>query len=101
MDQAFIEHAQNDINRDQRRDDQQWLALRRVFESRSRSLEASMEAGRNSQFTLSALHYSSGIAQRHARRKIERDGHSRKEALVVYLQRGISRLVMSKGRERN
>ena len=44
MDVALVEHAQHDVDRDQRGQDQQRLVGQRILERRGRALEAGLDA---------------------------------------------------------
>ena len=84
MNVAFVQHAQDDVDRDECGKNQQRLIPKRVFESACavpwnfRTMLA-----RHFQFAACAFDFAHGFAERDARRQIERDRGCRKLSLPV------------------
>jgi hypothetical protein len=74
VDEALIEHAQDDVDGDQRGGDQDRLAGQRLLEGLRRALEGAGERSRRAQLVARGLHRLRRLAERHARREIERQG---------------------------
>ena len=71
MDVALVENAENDIHRDDRRENQQRLVGQRRLEGLRRALERRLHAQRHSAFALRLFDGLGRLAQRHARREVE------------------------------
>ena len=87
VDEALVEHAQHDVHRDDRGEDQQQLVGERRLEGERRALEVDLHAGRHADFRLHGLDRLHRVAERRARREVERDRRRRKLAEVVDRQR--------------
>ena len=98
VDKALVEHAQHDVHRDDRRDDQDELVAECRLKRQRRALEDGDHAGRHTDFLLGLLDRVDGLAERGARRQIERHGRRRKLAEMIDLQR--RRLLLDLGDRR-
>ena len=78
VDIALVQHAQNDVNRHQRRQDQQRLVGQRSDEGLRRALERGLHRGRRGQFLFHFLDGVDRLAQRRVRRQIEGNSRCRK-----------------------
>src|SRR5579871_2639057 len=101
MDEALVEHAQDDVNRNQRQQNQHWLARQRRLEGLRRSLEAAVNRRRHSNVDASLFNRHSGVAQRHTGREIEAQSCGRRLRLVVDRQRDALLLEVGDRAERN
>ena len=77
MDEALVEHAEHDIHRHDRGDDQEHLVGQRRLEGRRGALERGDEADRQADLLLGLLDGVDRGAERNARRGVERDGGRR------------------------
>ena len=100
MNVAFIKHAQNDVDGHDSGHDQPGFGGKGILKCGGRALKGGMNAGRYSDFLLRLLNGFGGVAQRHSRRKIERERHYRKLALVIDRQRRVGSVNLGKGRKR-
>ncbi len=83
MDEALVQHAEDQID-DQHGDQQQDAeALQRGLEGLRGALQAGGQRYRDTDFLLQRLDAVDGIAQRDAGQQVEGDGHRRQLALVV------------------
>src|SRR6266851_1180530 len=98
---ALIQHTQHNVDDDQRRQNQQRLILQRSLKRPRRSLKLRIHTGRHIQLRLRPVHRIHRIADRLARRQIERDRHSRELALVTDHQRRRLLFEVSKRRQRH
>ena len=87
MDVAFVKDAEDDVHRDNRRENEPGLVRQRGKERLRRSLKRRLHAQRQVQFPLRAFDGLRRFAERHAGREIERNGHRRKLALMIHRQR--------------
>src|ERR1700735_3681572 len=87
MDQTLIEHAENEVDDEERSGYQDRRARQRRSERLGVALEAGLERQRRMQFLLYGLNGAYGMTDSGARRQIERDCHRRKLALMVDHQR--------------
>src|SRR6266852_7633887 len=101
MDVALVEYSQNDINRHQRRQNQPGLTGEGALESSRSSLEARMNAGRKTDGSPRIFDGKRRLAQRDAKRKIERQGDRRKLCLVIQRERRVRGLVVGEGGQRD
>ena len=82
MDEAFVQNSQHDVDRDQRRQNQQRLVRERVVERCRRALKVGLQAGGRIQLVGQLVNLADRRAERRVRSQIERDGHRWKLALV-------------------
>ncbi len=101
VDVALVEHAQHDVDGDQRGQDQQRLVGQRGLEGGGRALEAGIDAGRHLDALLDCVHRLDRIAQRLARREVEADHRGRELALVPDGQLRAGLLPMGQHAQRN
>ena len=80
MDEALVEHAQHDIDGDDRGQDQEQLVGQRRLERQRRALEAGDDAERLADVDLRLLDRIHRLAERGARRQVEGDGGGRELA---------------------
>ena len=84
---ALVQHAQHDVDRHQRRQNQDRLRRERVLESGRRPLEAAVDAGRHPHISLRLIDGARCRTQIASRRKVERKRHRRELSLVIDGQR--------------
>ena len=102
MNVALIQHPQHDVDRQQRRQDQDRLRRERILEGRRGSLEAAMDAAPACRISISAcIDGARRRTQVSTGRQVERDGHRRELSLVIDRQRRVRRLEMREGRQRH
>src|SRR5215470_976440 len=87
MNEAFIQNAQHDINRDQSGKDENRFVRERIQERRGRALESGLNAGRKASFLFYAVYRVDRIAQRGIRRQVKRERNNRKLSLVAECKR--------------
>ena len=83
MDEALVEHAQDDVNRGQRGGDQHRLLGERLLVGLRGAGEGAAHGGRHADLDLVRVDDIDRVAQRTPRREVERDGHRRELALVA------------------
>ena len=83
MDVAFVQHAQHDVDRHQRGQNQHRLVGQRCLKRLRRALKRGLNAGRHADFVLDLVHRLDGLAERCVGSQIERKRHHRKLALVI------------------
>ena len=83
MDEALVEHAQHDVDGDQRGQNEQRLVGERILERRRRALEVGLQAGREVQALRHLVNVADGRAQRGVGRKVEGDRHRGELSLVI------------------
>ena len=88
MDEALVENAQHDIDRDDGGQDQQQLIAQRRLEAEGRPLEGGKDGGGQADLRLRRLRRIDAGAQRDAGGEVEGDIGRGKLALMVDLQRG-------------
>ena len=101
MNVAFIQDAQHNIDRHQRRRDQQGLTREGVLKRLGDPLKAAADGGGQAHLARGLLDRRDGVAQRRARREIERDGDRRKLALVIDGERRGGGGIVREGAERH
>ena len=101
MDQALIEDAQHDVDDQYRDHEQNRQPAERVLEGFDGAVEVGGDGGGQAHFAQHVLHLVGAIAERHARREIERDGHRRKLAPVIDGQWADGAIQFRHGVERN
>ena len=84
MDHAFVEHAENDVNRDHRGGDQQRLVGQRGLKGLSRALKAALDRRGQTDLVAGNLNAANRVTERQSRRKIEGQSNRRKLALMGY-----------------
>ncbi len=83
MDVALVKHAEHDVNRQERGQNQQRFVGERRLEGLRRALETRLNRSRHPKLLLGSIDGAHGIAQRDARRKIERERDRRELALMI------------------
>ena len=83
MNVALVEHSQDDIDRDQRRQNQPRLACQRRLERLGRALKGRPNIRGNSQLQHGSLDIFYSVTQRHVLAQVERYRHRRKLPLMV------------------
>ena len=87
MDVALVEHAENDVHRHDRRQDEEQRAAERVAEGGGRALELALDRRRHAELALERADGVDRVAERGAARQVERDGRRRELADVVDRER--------------
>ena len=87
MDVALVQHAQHDVHGDDGRQNQPAFIGQRCLKGPRRALEASLDAGRQSDLGCGLLNRLHRLAQRSAVAQVEGDGDRRELSLVVDGQR--------------
>ena len=87
MDVALVENAEDQVDDDERRQDQQRHGAERLLERLRGALEARVEGRRRTEFDHRLLHGVGRLAERHALGEVEADGDRRELALVADRQR--------------
>ncbi|MCY1398095.1 hypothetical protein D9M71_131210 [compost metagenome] len=82
MYETFVEHAQDDVNRHQRRENQPRLARQRTLESLGRALEGADDRTGHAQLGHGLVEDAHGIAQGHARGQVEGQVGGGKQAVM-------------------
>jgi len=77
VDQAFIQNAENDVHRQQRRHDQNWLRAQGLLVCQQRSCEKALQRGGRAELLLHLVNARRSAAQRHVRRKVKGHGDRR------------------------
>ena len=95
MNIAFIEDAQDEIDRNQRRGNQHRLISQRRLEGLGRTLIGRLYARRHAHFVFHLVHGLDGVTQRCTRRQVERERNHRKLTLVVHRNGNRRRLHVS------
>src|SRR5207302_6122970 len=90
VDVALVEHAENDIDGGERKQDQYGKGGERGLEGLRASLEAAVDAGGHANIEACALNGGSGLAEGDAGREIEGQGGGRGQALVIDRERDAS-----------
>ena len=83
MNIAFVQHAQNNVDRDDGCKNQEGFTRERVLKCRGRSLKRGMDARRQLNILLYLLDGLGGIAQGSPRRQVEGKCYHRKLSLMV------------------
>ena len=83
MDEAFVQHAENDVHRDDRRENQDRLVGQRRFERAGGSLEGRFDAGGHTQVPRHLLNLVDSRAERRSWSQIEGKSHHRELALMI------------------
>ena len=83
VNEAFVENAEDDVDDDERRRDEDRLAGQRRDERIGIALEAGRQRGRLAELLLDLVNRSDGVADRYARLQVERQRHRRELALVI------------------
>ena len=83
VDIALIQHPQDDVDRHQRRQNQQRFIFQRRLEGLGRALETAPDAGRQPQLLRGGPDGLHRLTQRNPRRQVERQGVGRKLPLVA------------------
>src|ERR1700731_2620425 len=98
VDEALVEHAENNVDDEERRKDEDRRALQRRAEGLGIALEAGLERQRRVQLFFNLLNIAYRLANRDARRKIERDRHRRELTRVVdHERRDLNRRIDQRG----
>ena len=83
MDRALIEHAEDQVDHDQRRADQNGRARQRGLEGLRIALKIRGQRGRAAELSFGILDLGHGLADRDSREKVEGDRHRGKLSLMV------------------
>ena len=83
MDVALIEHAENDVDGHEGRENQERLVGERVLKHFCRALKSAANGRRHAEPVHGGFDGRDPIAQRNARREVERDGVGDEQALVI------------------
>ena len=87
MNEAFIQHAQHEVDNKNRNNQQYRKSADRVLESLRRALEGKRHRVRHANLARGVFYSSRGLAQSYARPQIEREVHGGKLPDVVYAER--------------
>ncbi len=101
MQQALVQHAEHDVDRDQRGRDQHRLRCRRLLQPFGVAGELGAHLGRHAQRRRRLRDRLLGIAERHAGGEIEAQRRGRELALVAHRQRRVAALEARHRRKRN
>src|ERR1700674_2673328 len=101
MNVAFVKHAQHDVYRDQRRQNQPGLVRQGGLERLGSSLKSWTNIGRNSQLQDRGVDIFHRVAQGYSLSQVERYRNRRKLPLVVYGEGRGLHLKMGERAERN
>ncbi len=99
MDKALVEHAQHDVHRDDRREDQDQLVAERGLKRQCGALKHGDHADRHADVFLGLLDRVDRLAERGARRQVER--HRRRRELPEMLDFERRRLLLDLGDRRH
>src|SRR5579883_68234 len=99
MDIALIKHAEHDIYCDERRENEPWLVAQRLLKCPCGSLERAVDSRRHAEPGHDLVDGGHCVAERVARRQVERNGGSDGQALVIDGERDVAGGVMSDGAE--
>src|SRR4051794_22893687 len=101
MNQAFVEHAEHDINRDQRRRQQDRDGGERRLKHLGSALKTALHARGHLQFFGGSPHNLGGLPQRYFRREVKGEGDRRELSLVVDGEKRVARLKFRDTRQRH
>ena len=101
MDQAFVEDAQHQVDRQERGGDEDRLVGQGGLEGLGGAHEAAADGGREPDLLLGLVDGRDRVAQGHAHGQVEGDGDRGQLALVVDRQGGVLQLVVGEGGERH
>ena len=101
MNVAFIQNAEHDVHGDDSGNNQPRLGGKRILEGSRRSLESSVNAGRQIDVLLGLVDGFGSVAKRSVWRQIERNRHHRELPLMVYREGRASRFKVRKRAQRN
>ncbi len=102
VDEALVEHAEDDVHRHQRRENQPGLARQRTLERLRGALEGAADGGGHAQFALGPFEDGHRVAKGHAGSEVERQVGGREHAVVADRQRsGTRRRDFRQCRQRN
>src|SRR5438046_3936667 len=101
MDVTLVENAEHNINRRQRRKDQERLAGQRCLKRLEGPGKAAVDSSRHSHMLLHVPDSFYRITQRNARREVERQCHRRELALMIYSDWRGRWLLMRDGAQRD
>src|SRR6202023_3786039 len=87
MDQALVQHAEDEVDDEQRCEDEDRRALQRCSECLGVTLKAGLKRKWGVEIFFNLLDGADRIADRGARREIERDRYRRELALVIDYER--------------
>ena len=93
MDHTFVEHAENDVHRDQRSGNQQRLVGERRLKRLRGALEAAVNRRGQADLVSGNFDASNRVPERQSRRKVEGERHRWKLALMRDHQRHRRRFV--------
>src|SRR6185437_44733 len=83
MNEALIQHSEDDVDHDQRGQNQQSLAGERVFKGGGGALEVGLHGGGKVHSVGYFVDGANGVAERDSRSKVEGDGDGGKLSLMV------------------
>ena len=83
VDVTFVENAQHDVHRDQRRQNQDRFVGQRRLERGGRALKGRLNTERHTDILLDFVNRFRGVAERSIGSEIERDGDDRKLSLMI------------------
>ena len=101
MDIALVEHAEDDVYREERRKNEPGLIRERSLERLCCSLKTAMDIRRHSHLPFDFLHCVHGLTKRHSLGEIERQGDRGKLSLMIDALRGQTRFVVNKRTQRD
>ncbi len=101
MDVALVQHAEQDVDRDDGRQDQEDLVGQRRPERLGGPLEARLDARRHSQLLLGPLDRADRLPERRAGREVEGEGDDRELSLVVHGEGSVGCLQLRERAERH
>src|SRR5262245_51245459 len=98
---ALIEHAEHDIDGENRSADQIRLSGERLLKHPCRSLKAAVDRCRDAETAHLILDRRRSLAERDSGSEIERDGRSDEQILMIDRERRVALREMSESRERH
>src|ERR1019366_3635681 len=100
VDVAFVQDAQDDVNRNDRGENQHGFVRQRIFKSTRGALEAGFDAGGHAEVGSDLADIGDRHAERSSGSEVERKGHDGKLALMVNCDRGRNAAESCEGTER-
>ena len=101
MDEALVEHTQDDVQREQRGEDEERLGLQHRPERARGTLEAATHRAGHSEAREGILDRAGGLRQRHAFRQVEGDRRGDELRVVIDGERRLGRGVAREQRKRH
>src|SRR5262249_47102686 len=101
MDETLVQHAEHDVHRDNRRNDEYGLAFERRGKFRGAADQACLNSAGQADISLRAIERLYFLSERNASRQVERERYRRELALVRDGERSHALVHLRKSSERN